>query len=176
MSGINQNWDSDAFETLFKSHYVDLCKFAYHYVRCQDIAEDLVQNVFLNIWRIRHTWRPKGSIKSYLYKAVHNQSKNHARRKIIQKKWEEELNHIGPKNYQSADALTSQNEIQYAYQNALDGLPRRCRLIFTLSRVNGLKYKEIAELLGISIKTVEVQMGRALKKLQKGLAKYYPLS
>lgn len=173
---IHNNWSDSEFEQLFKSHYEDLCRFAYQYVYEKEIAEDLVQNVFLNIWKIRHKWHPKGTVKSYLYKAVHNQAKNHSQRKIIQKIWEEEVAHAPEQGVETPEKKFQREEIQKVYKNALDGLPKRCRLIFTLCKDNGLKYKEIAEMLNISIKTVETQMGRALKKLQKGLAKYYPLS
>lgn len=99
-----QQGDHDAFEGLFRDHYADLCRFACHYVKSPEVAEDLVHNVFLKIWQNRENWRPRDTIKSYLYKAVHNQARNYARRKGVEKKWEKQASasHGGQEPYSEA--------------------------------------------------------------------------
>ncbi len=130
-----------------------------------------MHNVFLHVWKNHWSWKPKGTIKSYLYKAVHNQCRNHARQQKVEKKWR-----LSKKDETNAGYSTEEeyynDELQKELELAVEKLPERCKLIFLLSRVNGLKYKEIASELNISIKTVEVQMGRALKKLRQYLGPF----
>ena len=171
-----QQGDHDAFEGLFRNHYADLCRFACHYVKSSEIAEDLVQNVFLKIWQNHRNWRPRRTVKSYLYKAVHNQARNYARRKSVEKKWEEETAVSNVAHSPSSEAAWYEKELFTALEKPIEQLPKRCRMVFVLSRVNGLKYAEIAETLGISVRTVEVQMGRALEKLRRVLGPLLPPS
>ena len=160
--------DADAFKNLFETYCQALIYFAWRYVKNTQIAENIVQDVFLRIWLNRTKLNPVLKIKSYLYKAVKNQAMQHLRKAKFE-------NRKG--NIQSLDSSTKspedildEKEIAISVQRAISELPSRCRLIFTMSKYSNLTYSEIAEIQNISIKTVETHMGRALKFLRKHLA------
>ena len=168
MEGLSQD-NRPAFEYIFRTYYPDLCRFGVTYVRDIDVAEELVQEIFINIWERRYKLSINSSIKSYLFTAVRNKSFNFLKLQL-------------PKEYKKVDvdnvafADTSNKEEDLAFEDlkeyvsqAIDCLPEKCKVIFNLSRNAGLTYKEIAEELDISVKTVENQIGIALKKLREQL-------
>lgn len=162
--------DKAAFEELFRSYFTPLCSFAQKYVNDIDEAKDIVHNVFINLWNKRDEVDMKTSLKSYLFQGVYNRSLNFIRdhKKLVQfdtPQNEAELN----KYVESKDHLES-SEAESRINRALDDLPEKCREIFLMNRFDGLKYREIAEKLNISIKTVETQMSRALKTLRERLS------
>lgn len=164
--------DEEAFEALFLAYYTDLCRFAARYVSSSDVVEDLIQDIFLSVWKRRETLDPQQNIRAYLYKATRNEAFKHLNRKRVRKRYRdrragEELPvRAGP------EEAFRHRELEVAVQEALDALPERRCHIFVLSRQHGLTYAEIADLLDISIKTVETQMGRALRMLEKHLSKF----
>ncbi len=160
--------DADAFKNLFETYCQALIYFAWRYVKNTQIAENIVQDVFLMIWFNRTKLNPALKIKPYLYKAVKNQAMQHLRKTKFENQKE---------NIQSLDSSTKspedildEKEIAISVQRAISELPSKCRLIFTMSKYSNLTYSEIAEIQNISIKTVETHMGRALKFLRKRLA------
>ena len=162
--------DKVAFEQLFRSYFTPLCSFAQKFVNDADEAKDIVHNVFINLWNKRTEVDMETSLKSYLFQGVHNRSLNYIRdhKKIVQfdaPQNESELAHY----LESQDHLES-SEAEGRINRALDSLPDKCREIFLMNRFDGLKYREIAEKLDISIKTVETQMSRALKTLRERLS------
>ena len=135
-----------------------------------DEAEDLVQQAFVKLWESRGRLDIAWSLKAYLYKSVHNACLNRIRSRHVQSKYLDfnaqqlEMTHTPPDD--------TSPELLERFQRALDDLPPQCRLIFELSRFEALKYREIADQLGISIKTVETQMGKALRVMRVQLADY----
>jgi RNA polymerase sigma-70 factor (ECF subfamily) len=136
-------------------------------------AEEIVQDVMLGLWRRRETFSAEGSPQGYLFRATRNRALNQLRHQKIQRQTEPHLQTRTAVHAVAESALAEQ-EIQAAVQRAVADLPERCREVFELSRVHGLKYSEIAETLDISIKTVETQMGKALRVLRERLAVWLP--
>ncbi len=159
-----------AFEKVFKALYADLCRYANSLLHDPDEAEDLVQNTFVILWEKRQHIVIESSLKAYLYKAVYNHCLNKVKHlQVRQQHREYTLNH--------SDELASGlplglHELQTQIERALQKLPEQCGKIFNMSRYDELKYQEIADILGISIKTVENQMGKALKIMREELSDY----
>jgi RNA polymerase sigma-70 factor (ECF subfamily) len=136
------------------------------------VAEEIVQDVFYNIWRNRDSLRISNNWQSYLYRAVYNNSMMHLRKTRREYPMEEQLNfHMQQHATDPADSMEYE-EISAMISKTLEELPERTREIFELNRQEGLKYREIAERLSISVKTVEANMGKALKALRTSLKKY----
>jgi RNA polymerase sigma-70 factor (ECF subfamily) len=162
--------DGASFEILFRNFYAPLCDYAFKFVKSSAIAEDQVQEVFVNIWEKREDWHPNGLIKSYLYKAVRNQSLNYLKHKQIVEEWKQKkathsTTSFNPPAIKEADP----EQVIKWVQEAIHQLPEKRRAIYELSRNHGLTYMEISKTLDISIKTVETQMGRSLKHLRSYL-------
>ncbi|MEW5915957.1 MAG: RNA polymerase sigma-70 factor [Gemmatimonadota bacterium] len=165
--------DESALETIFRAHYPGLVGFVRRYVKGTEIAEELVQDLFLKIWSRRGSLGEIDSVKTYLYRAARNTALNHLRRRKLEHEWmEKEQGIIGEEPGEEGDDTATENELAAAVRAAVDKLPPRCREVFVLSRDSGLTYGEIAKALGISIKTVDTQMGRALKALRESLKSY----
>jgi RNA polymerase sigma-70 factor (ECF subfamily) len=161
--------DSAAFEALFRAMYDQLCEFAEGYVRSSHAAEEIVDDVFLKLWAERDRRAVRGSVKSYLYVAVRNHALNHiARRKVEQRYSDRVLQLEGPM-WQSGishveDEFYSQ-ELATQVREAIDELPERARQTYLLYYRDHLSYAEVAAIMGVSVKTVENQLARALKIL-----------
>ena len=168
LKSIKQD-DKTAFEAVFRSHYSDLCKFCVKYVRDEIIAEEIVQEVFINIWDRRSVLKINTSVKAYLFTAVRNRSFNYLKLQLPKEQNKVELDNIGVFELDAADEDERKKELIRQVQIAIDGLPNKCKIIFNLSRNGGMTYKEIAEELNLSVKTVENQVGHALKKLRTDL-------
>jgi RNA polymerase sigma-70 factor (ECF subfamily) len=168
--------DEAAFETLFHAYHARLCAFAYRYVGAHDLAEEMVQEVFLFIWDRRETWDVRTSLKSYLFAAVRNAALSYLRHERVVRRHDAETVELFTRPTPSTDSEVRTTELVAAVQRAVNRLPERCRLVFTLHREQALTYAEIAEVLAISPKTVEVQMGRALKTLRKALAGFLSIA
>jgi RNA polymerase sigma-70 factor (ECF subfamily) len=162
--------DRAAFEALFRAHYAGLLRFAIRFVRTPAEAEELVQDVMLQIWIHRDRVAVGEELKTYLYRAVRNHALNALRRRKVEHGFRSTLppEPVAPPTG-SDESLT---ETERAVAAAIAALPERCREIFLMSREQGLSYTQIASVLGLSVKTVETQMGRALKSLRIALAEY----
>lgn len=165
--------DERALEVIFRAHYAGMCAFVQRFVYAPDVAEELVQDVFFKLWSKREQMTEIDALKTYLYRAARNTALNHLRRRKLEQSWEaQEAAQGEPVAGVGADQETSTDELALAVNGAVARLPGRCREVFLLSREGGLTYGQIAAALGISIKTVETQMGRALKSLRAALAKF----
>jgi RNA polymerase sigma-70 factor, ECF subfamily len=165
--------DERALEELFRSYYAGMCSFVRRFVHAPDIAEELVQDVFFKLWAKRESLSEIDALRTYLFRAARNTALNHLRRKKLENAWEEQEAARGePITSGATDDDAATDEVTRAVNAAIGRLPTRCREIFVMSREGGMTYAEIATALGISIKTVETQMGRALKSLRVSLAKY----
>jgi RNA polymerase sigma-70 factor (ECF subfamily) len=165
--------DTSAFDTIFRTWYGPLVGTAERMLRDRAVAEELVQDVMLELWRRRETLAADGSAQAYLFQATRNRVLNHLRHLKIEQRSEPDIRDETAST-PHADAAVVHEELDVAVQRAVQSLPDRCREVFELSRVHGLKYSEIAKTLGISVKTVEAQMGKALRTLREQLAAWLP--
>ncbi len=163
--------DHEAFKEIFHMYYPQLCIFAQRYVKSRDIAKELVQNIFEKLWRKRQEFKIHTSLKAYLYRGVRNQALDFLKHQQVVRRWEEESQSVEYTQNRVDDEF-SQKELLNMVERAIASLPDRCRLIFNLHWNEELTYREIADVLGLSIKTVEAQMGRALKKIRSMLSGY----
>lgn len=159
--------DRMAFEALFRAHYRPLCAFAAGYVKNMDKAEDLVQDLFFRLWLDREKVSITTSLKAYLFASVRNRCLNALKAQGRAQALNEDADDRAEERELSEDEHA---ERIARVQAAIEMLPEERRKVFKLSRYEGLKYHEIAERLGISVKTVENQMGKALKSLREELA------
>lgn len=163
------NKDKRAFELVYNEYFGILIGYAMRFLDTREEAEEIVQEVFVKFWDKCESLAPDSSIKSYLYRSVHNTCLNQIKHERVKDSY---------KNYvigYMEDSVTLEIEEQ-EHQGLMERimgeigkLPPRCQEIFKLSRLEGLKYQEIADHLEISVKTVEVQMGKALKVLREAL-------
>ena len=164
--------DPAQFEMAYKQFFSMLVRFAFQYVEDKDTAEDIVQEVFSNIWNQADRIDIRTHIKSYLFGAVRNACLNHLKhQKVV-------ATHAKENPGQATldqGAFLEMDELREKINQALAQLPEKRRQIFELSRFEEKKYHEIAKELNISIKTVETQMSRALKVLRKALGSYLTL-
>lgn len=165
-------FDKNSFELLFRENYAELVNFGFKYVKDQDVAEELVQSMFLNLWEKSAKIEIRTSIKSYMFGAVRNAALNHIKHQKVTQSYADAHQHLGVSNH---DDPLEYDELKEKIDMALQRIPEKCREIFELSRFEGKRYKEIAEELGISLKTVENQMGKALRILREELGEYLPL-
>jgi RNA polymerase sigma-70 factor (ECF subfamily) len=164
--------DIQAFEEIFRKYYEVLCQWAYHYLRDKDSSEEVVQDLFYHIWRDQATLSIHTSVKSYLYRAVSNNCKMILKKQNRRTEIETELaRNAKADQLQPADSLET-TELREVVDKTLDELPERPATIFRMSRYEGKKYREIAEELSISVKTVESNMGKALELFRKNLQEY----
>ncbi len=165
-------FDLRAFEECFQEHFTPLTFFAKKFVIDLDSSKEIVHDVFVRLWEKRETIDPNNSVKSYLYTSVHNRCLNYIR---DQKKINSNIEHLedfhADSNWEESDSL-QELELEEKINATIQTLPDRCKEVFLLNRFEGLKYKEVAEKLGISVKTVEIQMSKALKILRKHLSDY----
>lgn len=145
-----------------------LCNAANKILNDADTAEDVVQDVFVKFWSKRENMNIIHSVKSYLYRATINTSLNYleSNKKIIRLK---DTEHSSESLTINTGEELSHKELKNKIDEAIDQLPPKCKVIFVLSRNEGMKYQQIADHLGISVKTVENQMGKALKMLRERL-------
>jgi len=160
---------TEAFDRLVRSHYGRLCAFAFRMTRSHEAAEDVVHDVLLRIWRERERFDFNDPL-AYLYRSIRNRVISANRHKVIQSTVLVRL--AGERVASTPDAAleAERDELSLAVARAVDSLPERCRLIFTMNREQGLSYPEIARVLDLSPKTVENQMSRAFKLLRTRLS------
>jgi RNA polymerase sigma-70 factor (ECF subfamily) len=164
--------DAQAFEWLFRQYYEKLCQWAYHYLHDLDSSEEVVQDLYYHLWSNRASLEFHLSVKSYLYKAVSNNCKMLIRKKGRRSAIEADMALQNQGSVSAPEELLEVKEIREVVTKTLEELPEKPAQIFRMSRYEGLKYREIAERLSISIKTVEANMGKALKIFRKNLQEY----
>jgi RNA polymerase sigma-70 factor, ECF subfamily len=161
--------DQAAFDAFFRQWYKPLCHYAASMAdRDMEAAEDIVQNAFIKLWEQRQTLEVRHSLKAYLYKSVHNACLNRIRDLKTVEKYKVHQARIMENQFD----LPTEPDLAERIREAIAELPNQCRHVFELSRFEDLKYREIAEQLNISPKTVENQMGRALAFMRTRLADY----
>jgi len=165
-----------AFERFFKTYYQCLLRYAFVMLRDEVMAEEMVQQVFYKLWERRTKLHIHTSGKAFLYRAVHNECLNYLKHEKHKQAYEKQsLTIAGNTCSEKTSDRLIMTELQTKLQKAISELPEQCRNIFYMNRIEELKYREIAEELGLSIKTVEAQISKALKILRKKLADYLPV-
>ncbi|MGQ8335651.1 RNA polymerase sigma-70 factor [Sunxiuqinia sp. A32] len=163
--------DEHALEILFHKYYASLCLYALQFLEDEEKAEEFVQDMFVKIWTKREELNIETSFKQYLLRSIKNQCINYIQHLKIRQKYAQK---VKDELKQESDSPSFYMEFGLAekIENSIDSLPEKRKAIFKMSREDGLKYREIADKLGISVKTVEVQMGLALKQLREMLKDY----
>ena len=171
------------FDSIYINNFSRLFLFAKEYVLFDEEAENIVQDIFLMLWEKREALRVDVSLTAYLFTLVKNKCIDFLRHQMVEQMYSENVKHeyneeLNVKLFalESFDHnFSSEEDIETLLRNAIDKLPEKCRLIFIKSRIEGKKYKEIAEELNLSVNTVEGQISIALKKLREELKDYLPL-
>lgn len=164
-----------AFEQLFKMHFRGLHAYANTIIKDQAMAEEIVQNVFFKVWEKRQLLAIETSPKAYLYKAVYHDCLNYLKHKKIKSVHAMHVVRQSERQVENASGKLLMGELNERIHAAMNELPEQCRSIFQMSRFEGLKYQEIADEMGLSVKTIENQMGKALKLLRIKLVNFLPL-
>ncbi|PLW93479.1 MAG: RNA polymerase sigma-70 factor [Marinilabiliales bacterium] len=164
-----------SFEEMFRKEFKNLVIFSLKYVKDMETARGIVQDCFIYIWEKRENMDEDKNLKSYITTMVYNRSLNYLR---DNKKFDRnilEFEGLMDEKSEMADSGIMTRELKGEIHEAIGSLPEKCREVFLLSRQENMKYQEIADHLGISVKTVENQMGKALKMLRERLGPYLPL-
>ena len=169
ITGRIRQGDIRAFESLFRSSYVSLVRYAKTLIKDQDASEEIVQDLFFTLWQNRENINIESSLNGYLFRSVHNRCLHFIGHNRIVARHAEEMSVKTPEQVENPADILQYKELQEKIAGILEKLPERCGQIFYMNRFEGLKYHEIAEKLSVSVKTVEANMGKALKAFRKEL-------
>ncbi len=165
---IVENDDQVAFKALFHHYYAVLCNYSFRYLEDRNLAEEAVSEVFIKIWIKRKELSIHKSHQSFLYTSVRNQSIDILRKKGKKRHFVQYDVNLAATNYSPEEEM-QYNELAASIKKGIEKLPPQCKKIFLMSRENQMSYQEIADKLGISLKTVKTQMYRAVKKVRNFL-------
>jgi RNA polymerase sigma-70 factor (ECF subfamily) len=167
-----KNGEEPAYEMLFKEYYQVLVIFANRYLYDIEASKELVQDLFVHIYEKREKLLINSSLKSYLFRSVHNRSLNQLNSQKIKNKYIEHVERTNAIAENSIENEMNKTELEHAIYKAIGELPPKCRDIFKLNRFEGLSNSEIADKLKLSKRTVETQISKALKILRLKLEPY----
>lgn len=167
--------DTRALNLLMERYYTGLCRFAVKHIRNEQEAEELVQDILVSLWDKRQILPAITSLPAYLYKAVKNRAINYLRAEMKKPEFEYDTSQVSVPVAAAVLEDMNVNELEKLVAIAIQKLPERCRIIFDLSRNAGLTYREIADELSISQKTVETQMTIALTRLKEYLKDHWEI-
>ena len=165
--------DKEAFRFFFDRYYTDLCNFVNIYIRDSTISEEIVQDIYVYFWEKKRKINIESSVRSYLMRASKNKSLNYIRNEKIKLNIYEKLSRATEVSEDMPDNILDANQLRKIIDDSVNQLPEKCREVYLLAKSKNMSYKEIAGELGISLKTVENHMGKALKRLRKTLMPYY---
>jgi RNA polymerase sigma-70 factor (ECF subfamily) len=165
--------DLKTFEMVFRDYYKPLVRYGNTFLKDSDETEDVVQQVFVSLWEKRTQLDIHTSIRAVLYKSVQNACLNKIKHLKVRDTYAEEMMAVAVPE-ETSDPVQV-NELNERIQQALESMPEQCGRIFKMSRFEQLRYQEIADQLGLSVKTVENQMGKALKIVREELKDYLPI-
>lgn len=172
---ISVNDDEAAYRSLFEHYYAALCLFAKRYIEDRDVREDIVQDVFFNIWEKRKSITANISARNYLVTSVKNLSLNYLRKQSYIQEYQNKIIENPPLYSNGEEDLYTLNELEALLAKTLEKLPPEYRMAFEMSRMEQRSMEEIAEIMGVSIRTVERYRNKALEILKKELKDYLPL-
>jgi RNA polymerase sigma-70 factor (family 1) len=161
--------DIRSFERVYHLYAESLVRYAVTIVKDIDDAEDIVQQLFVSIWEKKGIPDINTSLKSYLYRSVHNTSLNKLKQQKVKENYATQAVYVSDGLAAAANVVVEQKEVAAIIEQAMNELPEQCRKIFKMSKMEQLKYQQIADELAISVKTVENQMGKALKHMRERL-------
>ena len=161
-----------AFDILYKKYCKKVYKFGYSILKSKEEAENLMQDVFLSLWVNRHKVEKDSSIKSYVFTITYNSAISTLRKKVRESEFVEYLKSLQEIREEPVDAGLEYKELTNKLEKIINELPRRQKEVYLKHKVEGLKYIEIAELLNISVNTIENHMSRALKTIREKLGNY----
>lgn len=168
-----KNSDTLAFKQLFSDYHDNLFRFVVYKTRDSDLAEDITQETFLRVWKSRQSIIPEKSFFSLIARISTNLCYDHFRHLEVRNRHRDLIPNFGKSHFDNPQAMTDLEVLQEEIQKIVnDELPEKCKAIFMLSRIEGKTNTEIAEMLSLSIRTVENQIYRALKILKKHLKNY----
>jgi len=167
--------DEVAFERVFKTHYKNLYAYAFSILKDEDEADETVQQVFFKLWERSEQLSISGPLAAYLYRAVYNESLNFLKHQKVKESHRLHVAYSMKNKAEQPQVKVTGKELEKKFREALNELPEQCRTVFQLSRFEDMKYKEIADKLDISVKTVENHMGKALKLLRTKLVDFLTL-
>ena len=167
--------DQSAYEMIFRFYYPGLVLFASQYVMYEEDAEEIVQDFFVRVWQKRDQVNQTGTLKPYFFTSVKNSSLNFLYKQKHQDKLIQEIVHISENNLLYQPDVFVLSDLQDAIRKAVNSLPPKCREVFILSRINGLKNEDIANKLNLSKRTVETHVSNGLKQLRIELKDYIGL-
>lgn len=159
-----------AFKSLFLAYAEPLCAYVEEYTKSPEVAEELVQDLFLKIWIDRATFSPTVSVKAYLYASARNLALDYLKHKRVVDNWKTETRQHVSSAPDAPDESLRRKQLSKAVRQAIEELPERRKQVFKLSRQRDLTYKEIAHVLNISVKTVEKHMRQTFQFLRDRLA------
>jgi RNA polymerase sigma-70 factor (ECF subfamily) len=166
--------DERALEALFRTHYSALCDFATRYVRQDTLAEELVQDLFGDLWARRQSWHVRGSVRAYLFAAVRNRALNLRKREAVERDWKHDEAIADVRELHQppelADEALERADLRARLDAALESLPERCRLVMHLRWREQMRHAEIASVMGISVKGVEIQLSRGLRAIRTAVS------
>jgi RNA polymerase sigma-70 factor (ECF subfamily) len=166
--------DRKGFEQIFRELYKPLTAYSFRFVRDLPVAENIIQDVFLKLWKNRHELKINTSLEHYLFRSVRNHSLNYLDKTKVRSEYIRiQLEQEG--NEEDYGAFFPEPGLMNKIESAIASLPEKRQEIFRLAREEGLKYREIADRLNLSVKTVEAQMTLALKQLRDSLKEYHHL-
>ena len=177
--GSSHNTFTDPFENhdfnwLFNEFYTVLCRYGMKFVSDKNVAEDIVQDLFLHLWEIRERLAAITNIKSYLFTAIKNRCLNHLKMQFPANIKADDLTELHIKiNLPGPEELLESKELERIIEKGMKALPVKCRTIFIMKKFGDLSNKEVAEKLNISIKTVETQMKIAFRKLTAFISSHW---
>ena len=162
--------DERALESLFRAYFAPLCEFAVRYVREAALAEEIVQDLFADLWARRADWEPRGPVRAYVFGAVRNRALNLRKRQATERDWAEDETvteirslHRAPEH---ADDGLEREELRSRVNAAVESLPERCRLVMHCGGASRCRTPRSRGIMGISVKGVEIQLSRGLKALR----------
>ncbi|MDD5184185.1 MAG: RNA polymerase sigma-70 factor [Paludibacter sp.] len=167
--------NKEAFSMLFRKYYLDMVLFGGNYLRDKDRCEDIVQNVLFKLWSEREELEINTSLKSFLLKSVKNGCLDELRHQQVIRIHESYSGVFGDIDDSQTENYILYTDLHDHLDIALKKLPEVCRVAFELNRFEGLKYKEIAQQLEVSERTVEVRIGKAIGLLRKYLKDFFIL-
>ncbi len=167
--------DEKAFDSIFKSYYKDLLLYAGTYLHERQVCEDIVQSLFMALWHDRKTLSIGKSLKSYLLMSVRNRCFDYMRHQYVQRDYIDYVSENSVLSDSDTENYILYSELQNHIKEAIDKLPKRQKEVFILSRIKGIKYRDIAQRLNISERTVEVRISEALKNLRLLLSEFFIL-
>lgn len=163
------------FDFVFQYYYSGLCAFAETIVKEEDVAEDIVQELFVKLWVKATQFTIQGSLKNYLFTSVRNRCFDHLKHLYVKSKSSQSNQFYKDVDEFTPESWLVESELRDIIERSIDKLSPRCQEIFRMSRFEGIKNLEIAEKLGLSKRTVELQITNALKALRKDLKPYLPV-